>query len=62
MAIERIKELINEVGLPTRLRDVGVPREGLEVIAEACMTDHQIRNNPKPVSQEELIGVLKKAW
>ena len=45
-AINRVRELISEIGLPTRLREVGVPREGIQVIAEASMTDHQIRNNP----------------
>ncbi len=60
--IDRVKDLIRELGLPSRLRDVGVPRDGIQVIAEASSTDYQIRNNPKAVSREQLIAILEQAW
>ncbi|MFH1169149.1 MAG: iron-containing alcohol dehydrogenase, partial [Chloroflexota bacterium] len=61
-AIDRVRQLVAAAGLPARLRDVGVPREGIQVIARASSTDHQVRNNPKPVSEEQLISVLAQAW
>jgi len=61
--IHRVKELINEIGLPTRLRDVGVPREGLQLIAEASMEDPAVGRNLKPVnSKEQLVSILEQAW
>ncbi len=61
-ALNRIKELIKKLNLPTRLRDVGVPREGIALIAEKAITDFSIATNPKPVSKEQLIGILEQAW
>ena len=62
-AINRVGELIEQAGLPQRLRDVGVPRDGLPVIASAAMKDHHIANNPKKIeSAEQLLGILEQAW
>ena len=60
--INRIEELIREAGLPRRLRDVSVPKEGIQVIVEASINDHQIRSNPKPVSRAQLVALLEQAW
>ena len=61
--LKRLGELIQEIGLPTRLRDVGVPRGGLQVIADAAMEDPAAQANLKRVnSKEQLIGVLEQAW
>ncbi len=60
---KRMRELISETGLPARLRDVGVPEEGLSVIAEASMHDFATRHNLKPIeSKEQLLGILAQAW
>jgi alcohol dehydrogenase class IV len=61
-AVQRVQELIRASGLPSRLRDVGVPHDGLDVIAEATMGSHQIRNNARPVSRAELGALLEEAW
>lgn len=62
-AIERVKELSVKLGLPTRLRDVGVPRNTLRILAVASLSDFQIQNNPKPVKTvKQLVGVLESAW
>ncbi len=61
--ISRLRELINEMRLPTRLRDVGVPREGLQVIAEASMEAPAVQANLKPInSKEQLVSILEQAW
>ncbi len=63
IVINRVRELINETGVPTRLRDVGVPRDGLQTIVGASMEDPLIQTNLTPVSsKEQLIGVLEQAW
>ena len=62
-AVKRAEELIKEAALPTRLRDVMIPKEDLGKLAEAVMHDRQLRNNPKPVhSVEEITGVLEQMW
>jgi alcohol dehydrogenase len=58
-----IEGFIREAGLPTRLRDVGVPEADLSACAEATMFDGAIVYNAKPVvSPGEILRVLKSAW
>lgn len=61
--LKRLGELIHEIGLPTRLRDVGVPQGGLQVIADAAIEDPAARASLRQVhSKEHLVGVLEQAW
>ena len=39
-----------ELGLPTRLRDVGVQRDDLAGVAEHVLADVAVTTNPRPVS------------
>ncbi len=51
------------VGLPVRLRDVGVPADGIPQIAHDAMTDFGLHRNVRPVNgAEELEAVLRTAW
>ena len=51
------------IGLPVRLRDVGVPAEGIAQIAEDALTDFGLHRNVRPVNgAEELEAVLRSAW
>lgn len=51
------------IGLPVRLRDVGVPADGIPQIAEDALTDFGLHRNVRPVSgAEELEAVLRSAW
>lgn len=62
-AANAIWELTKKMRLPQRLRDVGVPEDGLEECAEASLSDGDIVYNPKPiVDSQETLGVYKKAW
>jgi alcohol dehydrogenase class IV len=60
--IERVRELIVKSGLPTKLRDVGIPEDALSAIAEASMKGAWVKNAPKPVTMDMLLTVLKKSW
>lgn len=51
------------VGMPVRLRDVGVPSDGIPQIAEDALTDFGLHRNVRPVNgAEELEAVLRSAW
>ena len=51
------------LGMPARLRDVGVPAEELKDIAQIAMGDWFLKGNPRPVqSAAELLDILEKAW
>ena len=55
--------LVRDLELPSRLRDVGIPREDLPEIARKVIVSPNIIYNPKPVTDpEEVLRVLEKAW
>ncbi|MGA2478640.1 MAG: iron-containing alcohol dehydrogenase [Spirochaetia bacterium] len=58
-----VEAFVRETGLPTRLRNVGVPQEDLAACAEAALSDGSIVYNARPVADPaEVLGVLKAAW
>jgi alcohol dehydrogenase class IV len=65
-AIEAVRSLtvkLNEMGaLPLRLRDVGVPEEGLPELAEYAVNDGTSWFNPREVVAEEILLHLKNAY
>jgi len=61
-AVDFVRGFVARVGLPTRLREAGVPEEGLERIAEAACVDAAVYTNPREATPEELLEVLKKAY
>jgi len=63
-AIINIKRLISEtLGLPTRLRDVGVPSEAVEDLAESMLKiTRLVTANPKEISEKEATELFWKMW
>jgi len=63
--IEKVEELNVELGLPRRLRDIGVPvlkQNEIEELAEAASTDPAIMFNPKEASLADIIGLYERAY
>ena len=61
-AVERVRELRGEIGLPERLRDLGVPEGDAERIAQLAMTDGSLLFNPRPVGEEEMLELIRKLF
>lgn len=59
--VERLFELNKELGLPTRLRDVGVKEEHVATLADLAFADFCHPNNPKPVTRENFFSLYKEA-
>jgi alcohol dehydrogenase class IV len=58
-AVQRLKA---DIGIPRRLRDIGVTEQQLPAIAEAAYgIQRLLRNNPRPASVEDLKGILQRA-
>jgi len=61
--IGHIEELICRLGLPQRLRDVGVQEGDLTHLARMAMQNRTVRNNPEPITEvAQLEGLLRAAW
>ena len=58
-----IAGLIAGLGLPTRLRNVGVRPEQLDLIAEQSMHDRWIHTNPRRIDGPAVVRMLlDAAW
>ncbi len=59
----KIMDFTKKLGLPQRLRDVGVPEGGLKECSELALSDGAIVYNPKFISDSaEVLKVYKQAW
>lgn len=59
-AVERLKATI---GIPERLRQLGVRREQLAGFAEKTLGIKRIlRVNPRPVTYDDVLGIFEAAW
>lgn len=62
-AAEAIWALTKEIGLPWKLRDVGVPEDRLEEAADFSLADGSIIYNARMVTElEEVLEVYRAAW
>ncbi|MHB0981170.1 MAG: iron-containing alcohol dehydrogenase [Thermoleophilia bacterium] len=62
-AIGNLTARLNAAGvLATRLRDVGVPEDGLRAVAEAAVMDGTSFYNPREVVAEEILPHLRDAY
>ena len=62
-ASDAVAQLINRLGLVNNLKDAGVTREQLPLIAEASMTNYFVKNNLVPIkSSEQVMEILEMAW
>lgn len=60
---DTIADFTKRLGLPQRLRDAGVPREGLKECSEIALSDGAIVYNPKFISDPaEVLKVYEQAW
>ncbi len=60
---DAVAQLVRDLGLPSRLREVGVGREDFAAIAHDAMQDLVVATNPRPVtSVEDVIELLEAAY
>jgi alcohol dehydrogenase class IV len=62
-AVAAVEKLRHDIGIPSRLRDLGVKPEQLRPFAEkAFQVKRILRVNPRAVTVEDLEGILKDAF
>ncbi len=61
-AIERVRALNREVGLPTQLRGAGVSEADLGKIAGLAFRDASHQGNPRPTAEPDLLAILRAAY
>ncbi len=61
-AVECIKTLNRDIGIPKTMREVGVKEEALEEMAKESMTSGNIAVNPRATKLEDIINLYKAAF
>jgi alcohol dehydrogenase class IV len=61
-SIERVRRLNREIGIPGRLRDVGVKEEDLGRIADKAFQDASHQSNPRKCTRDDLLEILRAAY
>lgn len=61
-AIDAVRQLSLDVGIPQKLRDIGVKEEDLSALADAAMADVCTGGNPRPCTHELVLEVYKTAF
>ena len=60
-AVEAVKQLCRDVGLPT-FRSLNVGEENFDQIAEMSARNISTGSNPRPMSKEDYLTVLRSAY
>lgn len=61
--VQKIKELVAACGIPTRLRDLGIPESSFDTMAtEALKIQRLLKNNPREVNWEDARNIYQKAY
>ncbi len=60
--IAAVRAIIREMGLPTRLRDIGMRQEDLEPVARDAAADRAARTNPRPFDERQVLELLVNAY
>ncbi len=61
-AINAVRQLSKDVGIPQTLSEIGVKEEDLPDLATAAMADVCTGGNPRPCTHELVLGVYQKAF
>jgi alcohol dehydrogenase len=63
LAVEAVKRLAKDIGIPQRLSDLGIPERAIPGMAEEAMkVARPLENNPRPVSLEDAIHVYRSVF
>jgi alcohol dehydrogenase class IV len=61
--VAALADLSSRLGLPPRLRDVGIPAEALPRLARDAMKQTRLLvNNPRPVTEADALAIYEAAW
>jgi alcohol dehydrogenase class IV len=60
--IAALRQLIQDCGLPVRLSQVGVRREGFAEMAGDALGDAMMISNPRPATEEEIVALYERAF
>lgn len=61
-AVNAVKQLSKDVGIPEKLHEIGVKEEDLQTLSESAFADVCTGRNPRPCTVESILGIYKTAF
>ena len=62
-ALEAVEDLMEDLNIPRRLRDLNIPREAIPPLAEGVMkVTRLLANNPRRIALEDARKIYEEAW
>lgn len=61
-AVDAVKQLSKDVGIPEKLHEIGVKEEDLQALSESAFADVCTGGNPRPCTVESILGIYKTAF
>lgn len=61
-AVNTVKQLSKDVGIPEKLHEIGVKEEDLQALSESAFADVCTGGNPRPCTVESILGIYKTAF
>ena len=58
-AVDRLRA---SIGLPGRLSEVGLDEDDIDAVARLSQRNHNVKNNPKPVTEDDARAILEAAF
>ena len=57
-----MNSLARAVGIPKTLKEIGIPYDALETLANQAINDVCTGGNPREVTKEDILALYKKAY
>ena len=61
-AVDAVKKLSLDLGIPQTLREIGIPEEALPQLANDAFNDVCTGGNPQPITEEDILELYKKVF
>ena len=61
-AVDAVKQLSLDLGIPQTLREIGIPEEALPQLAKDAFNDVCTGGNPQPITEEDILELYKKVF
>jgi alcohol dehydrogenase class IV len=63
LGVAKIREIIQECGIPATLKEVGVPKEAIPQLAkDALKIQRLLKNNPRTIEEADAIAIFEAAY
>ncbi|MBO5213101.1 MAG: lactaldehyde reductase [Clostridia bacterium] len=61
-AVDAVKQLSIDLGIPQTLREIGIPEDALEQLASDAFNDVCTGGNPREITQDDILELYKKVY